>query len=287
MNMTETGLILEGGARRGVFTSGVLDYFMEKNLYLPYVAGASAGACNAIDYVSRQIGRTRDCMIPKVRSERYVSVRKTLKKRTLFDMDMVFDEFPRKIYPFDFETYFQSSMTCDIVVTNCLTGKAEYVDERQDRERLLKLVRASSSLPVLTKIVEIDGVPYCDGGVADAVPLFHAMRNGRRRNIVVLTRNPGYRKTYSARSQRIYNVALRQYPNLRRVLAERHIGYNRLMEYLEKQEREKTGRVLVIRPTMPIIRRAENNKDRLNAFYLHGYRTARAMWDEIRRFTEA
>lgn len=284
--MTETGLILEGGARRGVFTSGVLDYFMEKNLYLPYVAGASAGACNAIDYVSRQIGRTRDCMIPKVPSERYVSVRKTLKKRTLFDMDMVFDEFPRKIYPFDFETYFQSSMKCDIVVTNCLTGKAEYVDDRQDRERLLKLVRASSSLPVLTKIVEVDGVPYCDGGVADAVPLFHAMRNGHRKNIVVLTRNPGYRKTYSARSQRIYNVALRGYPNLRRVLAGRHIAYNRLMEYLEKQEREKTGRVLVIRPTMPVIRRAENNKDRLNAFYLHGYRTARAMWDEILRFVE-
>lgn len=286
MNMTETGLILEGGARRGVFTSGVLDYFMEKNLYLPYVAGASAGACNAIDYVSRQIGRTRDCMIPKVPSERYVSVRKTLKKRTLFDMDMVFDEFPRKIYPFDFETYFRSSIKCDIVVTNCLTGKAEYVDDRQDRERLLKLVRASSSLPVLTKIVEVDGVPYCDGGVADAVPLFHAMRNGHRKNIVVLTRNPGYRKTYSARSQRIYNVALRGYPNLRRVLAERHIAYNRLMEYLEKQEREKTGRVLVIRPTMPVIRRAENNKDRLNAFYLHGYRTARAMWDEILRFVE-
>lgn len=284
--MTETGLILEGGARRGVFTSGVLDYFMEKNLYLPYVAGASAGACNAIDYVSRQIGRTRDCMIPKVPSERYVSVRKTLKKRTLFDMDMVFDEFPRKIYPFDFETYFRSSIKCDIVVTNCLTGKAEYVDDRQDRERLLKLVRASSSLPVLTKIVEVDGVPYCDGGVADAVPLFHAMRNGHRKNIVVLTRNPGYRKTYSARSQRIYNVALRGYPNLRRVLAERHIAYNRLMEYLEKQEREKTGRVLVIRPTMPVIRRAENNKDRLNAFYLHGYRTARAMWDEILRFVE-
>ena len=87
--MTETGLILEGGARRGVFTSGVLDYFMEQGLYLPYVAGASAGACNAIDYVSRQIGRTRDCMIPKVRSERYVSVGKTLRNQTLFDMYMV------------------------------------------------------------------------------------------------------------------------------------------------------------------------------------------------------
>lgn len=285
--MTETGLILEGGARRGVFTSGVLDYFMEQGLYLPYVAGASAGACNAIDYVSRQIGRTRDCMIPKDRSERYVSVGKTLRNRTLFDMDMVFDEFPRKIYPFDFDTYFHSSMKCDIVVTNCLTGQAEYMDDRQDKERLLQVVRASSSLPVLTRIVEIDGIPYCDGGVADAVPLFHAMKNGHRKNIVILTRNPGYRKSYSARSQRIYRVALGRYPKLRRTLAERHIAYNRLMEYLERQEREKTGRVLVLRPTLPPIRRAENNKRRLNEFYRHGYYMARARWDEIRRFVES
>ena len=285
--MTETGLILEGGARRGVFTSGVLDYFMEHGLYLPYVAGASAGACNAIDYVSRQIGRTRDCMIPKERSERYVSVGRTLRKRTLFDMDMVFDEFPRRTYPFDFETYFASPIRCDIVLTNCLTGKAEYVDERADKERLLKLVRASSSLPVLTKIVVVDGVPYCDGGVADSVPLFHAMRNGHKKNIVILTRNPGYRKSYSARSQRIYRVALRGYPELRRTLAERHIAYNRLMAYLEEQEREKTGRVLVIRPTLPPIRRAETNKGRLNAFYLHGYEMAKARWKEIKHFVES
>lgn len=285
--MTETGIILEGGARRGVFTSGVLDYFMEQGLYLPYVAGASAGACNAIDYVSKQIGRTRDCMIPKDRSESYVSVGKTLRKHTLFDMDMVFDEFPRKIYPFDFETYFQSPIRCDIVVTNCLTGKAEYLDDRQDRERLLKIVRASSSLPVLTKIVEVDGVPYCDGGVADAVPLFHAMRNGHRKNIVILTRNPGYRKAFSARSQRIYDVALRQYPNLRKTLAERHIPYNKLMDYLERQEREQTGRVLVIRPTLPHIRRAEKNKEKLNAYYKHGYYMARDMWPEIQRFIES
>lgn len=284
--MSETGIILEGGARRGVFTSGVLDYFMEQGVYLPYVAGASAGACNAIDYVSKQIGRTRDCMIPKDRSESYVSVSKTLRKHTLFDMDMVFDEFPRTTYPFDFDTYFQSPMQCDIVVTNCLTGKAEYLDERQDKERLLKIVRASSSLPVLTKIVEIDGIPYCDGGVADAVPLFHAMRNGHKKNIVVLTRNPGYRKTFSARSQRIYNVALRQYPNLLETLANRHIAYNKLMEYLEQQEREKTGRVLVIRPTLPHIHRAEKNKEKLNAYYKHGYYMAKEMWPEIQKFME-
>lgn len=284
--MTDTGLILEGGARRGVFTSGVLDFFMEKGLYLPYVAGASAGACNAIDYVSRQIGRTRDCMIPKDRSESYVSFGKTLRKHTLFDMDMVFDEFPRKTYPFDFDTYFQSSIQCEMVVTNCLTGKAEYLDDRQDRDRLLKIVRASSSLPVLTKIVEVDGIPYCDGGVADPIPLFHAMKKGYRRNIVILTRGQGYRKTYSARAHRVYRVALRRYPELRQILDTRHVVYNKLMDYLELQERENTGRVLVFRPELPTIGRAEQNKDKLNAFYLHGYHMAQERWDEVKAFVE-
>lgn len=285
--MTETGLILEGGARRGVFTSGVLDFFMEQDVTFPYVAGASAGACNAIDFISDQIGRTRDCMIPKDRSENYVSVRKTLRKHTLFDMDMIFDEFPRTKYPFDFDTYFQSPTECDIVVTNCLTGKPEYLDERADKERLLKIVRASSSLPVLAKVVDLDGVPYCDGGMADPVPLFHAMRNGHKKNIVVLTRNRGYRKAFSARSQRIYNLALREYPNLLETLANRHVTYNKIMDYLELQENEKTGRVLVIRPTLPDIGRAEKNKDKLNAYYKHGYYMAKEMWPQIQEFIES
>ncbi len=279
--MPQVALVLEGGARRGLFTSGVLDYFMEHGLYLPYVTGSSAGACNANSYISRQIGRMAACTIPKDKSEDFLKVKSMLHKRTMLDMDLLFDDFPNKIYPFDFETYAQSPIRCDYTVTNCLTGQVEYMDEREDRERLLKIVRASSSLPVMSKMVEIDGVPYCDGGVADAVPLFHAMKQGYRKNIVILTRGFGYRKHFSKRSQRLYQAALRKYPKLVETLATRHIKYNRLMEYLEQQEREKTGRVLVIRPSMPVISRLERNRKKLGDFYMHGYRTAEAMWPQI------
>lgn len=279
--MPQVALVLEGGARRGLFTSGVLDYFMEHGLYLPYVTGSSAGACNANSYISRQIGRMASCSIPKDQSEDFVNLRSMVCKHSMLDMDLLFDDFPNTIYSFDFETYFQSPIRCDYTVTNCLTGQVEYMDERVDRERLLKIVRASSSLLVMSKMVEIDGVPYCDGGVADAVPLFHAMKLGYQKNIVILTRGFGYRKAYSARSQKLYQVLLRKYPKLLDTLATRHIKYNRLMDYLEKQEREKTGRVFVIRPSVPVISRLERDRKKLGDFYMHGYRTAEAMWPQI------
>jgi len=289
MDMTKDGLqpmppvalVLEGGARRGLFTSGVLDYFMEHGLYLPYVTGSSAGACNANSYISRQIGRMASCSIPKDKSEDFVNLRSMVRKHSILDMDLLFDDFPNTIYPFDFETYFQSPIRCDYTVTNCFTGQVEYMDERVDRDRLLKIVRASSSLPVMSKTMEIDGVPYCDGGVADAVPLFRAMKLGYHKNIVILTREFGYRKAFSARSQKLYQVLLRKYPKLLKTLATRHIKYNRLMEYLEKQEREKTGRVFVIRPSVPVISRLERDRKKLGDFYMHGYRTAEAMWPQI------
>ena len=280
-------LVLEGGARRGLFTSGVLDYFMEQGLYLPYVVGSSAGACNANSYVSKQIGRMSACGIPSSKSEDMVNLKSILRKGTLLDMDMLFDEFPNKRYPFDFETYTNSPIRCEYTVTNCLTGQVEYMDEREDQDRLLNIVRASSSLPVMTKMVEIDGVPYCDGGVADAVPLFRAMKQGYQKNIVILTREAGYRKSFSARSHKLNQWALRKYPNLLDTLATRHIKYNRLMEYLEQQEREKTGRVLVIRPSVPVISRLERDRKKLGDFYMHGYRTAEAMWPQILKYVGA
>lgn len=285
--MTETALILEGGARRGIFTSGVLDCFMEHGIYLPYVVGASAGACNANSYASKQIGRMRDCTIPINKADDSISLRRMIKNRSLFDMDLLFDEYPKKQYPFDFDTYAASPIRCEYAVTNCRTGKAEYLDEREDRERLFQIVRASSSLPVLAKTVEIDGVPYCDGGVADAVPLFRAMKQGYQKNIVVLTRRKGYRKAASSRSQKVYEAALKEYPDLLKTLEQRHISYNRLMDYIDLQEENQTGRVLVIRPALPEIGRAEKNKDKLNAYYKHGYYMAKEMLPQIRSYLES
>ena len=123
--MTEAGLVLEGGATRGVFTSGALDYLMEKDLYFSYVVGVSAGSCNAVDYVSKQIGRTRDCMIHRGKEySYYYGLKDFVKERSLLDMDMIFNKYPNELFPFDFDTYFSNGMTCEIVTTNCLTGNA-------------------------------------------------------------------------------------------------------------------------------------------------------------------
>ena len=157
--MVKATLVLEGGANRGVFTSGVLDYLMGKELYMSNVIGVSAGACNAVDYVSKQAGRSRECVIHREKEYDYVyGLKKTLKEKALMDMDMLFDKFPNEIYPFDFETYFASDMECELGVTNCITGAAEYLSEDKDPERLMKICRASSSMPLAAPIGSNRGV---------------------------------------------------------------------------------------------------------------------------------
>ena len=169
-------MVLEGGATRGVFTSGALDYLMEKDVYLSHVIGVSAGSCNGVDYVSRQPGRTRDCMIQKDKEYNYYfGLKDFIKEKSVLDMDMVFDRYPNEIFPFDFDTYFASEMECEIVITNCVTGRAEYRTEEEDRDMLMRLCRASSSMPLLAPMVNIDGVPYLDGGLADSIPIERAL----------------------------------------------------------------------------------------------------------------
>jgi len=163
--MKNAALVLEGGATRGVFTTGVLDCLMEKDLYLSHVIGVSMGACNAISYVSRQKGRTKNCLIHENNSDYdfYYDWKDMIKEKSIMNMDMLFDKYPKEIFPFDFETYFSSETECELVTTNCNTGKAEYMTEREDAERLMQIARASSSMPFASPIVMIDDIPYLDG----------------------------------------------------------------------------------------------------------------------------
>lgn len=221
-------LVLEGGATRGVFTSGALDYLMEKDQYFSHVIGVSAGSCNAVDYVSKQPGRTRDCMIHKDKEySYYYGFREFIKEKSILDMDMVFDKYPKEIFPFDYETYFASDMTCEIVTVNCETGKAEYMTEDHDFDRLMKICRASSSMPLVSPIVNIDEVPYLDGGIADSIPLRRAMELGNKKIVLILTRNPGYRKKPISKGMAgIYRKAYKKYPNLVRAAIRRNHVYN-------------------------------------------------------------
>lgn len=264
-------LVLEGGATRGVFTSGALDFLMEKEFYTTDVIGVSAGACNATDYVSRQIGRTKKCMIHKEKEyDYYLGFRKMFKEKSMMDMDMIFDRYPNELIPFDFDTYFESEISCEQVVTNCETGKAEYLTETKDKERLLKITRASSSMPLAAPIVRIDGVPYLDGGLADSVPIQRALKKERDKIIVILTRNEGYRKKKPSLGEtRIYRAAYKKYPELVRTILRRPYIYNKQMELIEQLE--KNGDIFVLRPKIKTISRLEKNYDRLTSFYEHGY----------------
>lgn len=284
--MHHATMILEGGATRGVFTSGVLDYLMEKEFYTSHVIGVSAGSCNGVDYVSRQPGRTRDCMIHREKEYSYYQgVRKFLKDKSLLNMDMIFERYPNEIYPFDYDTFFASNMKCEIVTTNCVTGKAEYMEEHSDRERLMRLCRASSSMPLASPMVNIDGVPYLDGGVADSVPIRHALKSGNAKIIVVLTRNPGYRKKpVSKGTAKLYRKAYKSYPKMAACAVHRNRMYNRTMELVEKLEAE--GRIYVIRPMVPTVSRLERDYDKLMSFYEHGYALMKKEYANLLRYME-
>ena len=269
--MKKATLILEGGATRGVFTSGILDYMMERELYLSHVIGVSAGSCNAVDYVSRQIGRTRDCMIHKEKEQDYYNgIRKFIKERSIMNMDMIFERYPNEIYPFDFDTYFASEIQCEIVTTNCLTGKAEYMTEASDGSRLMKICRASSSMPLVSPIVNVDGVPYLDGGLADSVPIRRALEMENEKIVVVLTRNLSYRKKIPPKAiARLYRKAYSSYPNLVRTILRRNQMYNRTLN--EIRALEEKGRIFVMRPQIAAISKLERNNDTILAFYQPGY----------------
>lgn len=279
--MKKGTLILEGGAVRGVFTSGVLDYLMEKDVYLSHVVGVSAGTCNGVNYVSRQIGRTKKCMIHQEDEyDYYMGIRRFIKEKSLLNMDMIFDKFPNEIFPFDYDTYFRSEVFTEWVTTNCITGKAEYMDDRANKERLMKICRASSSMPLISPIVNIDGVPYLDGGLSDSIPIRRAMKYGNRKMVIVLTKNKGYRKKFVTKARRkLYESAYKKYPELVKTLMKRPVMYNRTLEKIEQLEEK--GKIFVIRPETMMISRLERNVEKQEEFYRHGYEVMEKKYDKL------
>lgn len=282
--MKKGTLILEGGAVRGVFTSGVLDYLMEKDLYFSHVVGVSAGTCNGVNYVSRQIERTKKCMIHQEDEyDYYMGIRKFIKEKSLLNMDIIFDKFPNEIFPFDYDTYFNSDIYTEWVTTNCLTGKAEYMDSRDSKEQLMKICRASSSMPLISPIVNIDGIPYLDGGLSDSIPIRRAMKYGNKKMVIVLTKNKGYRKKFVTKAKRkLYESAYKKYPELVKTLIKRPVIYNRTLDKIEQLEEE--GKIFVIRPEVAMISRLERNMEKLEEFYRHGHEEMERRYDELTEY---
>lgn len=280
--MKKAGLILEGGANRGIFTAGVLDYFREQNLYLPYVVSVSIGSCNAMDYLSKQTGRTKSCIIPGGRNTPPIHWKHIRSKRSMVNMDLIFDEYPNSLVPFDYETCFASETVCEYVATNCSSGQAEYLTETKDKNRLMSVCRASCSMPYFSPMVLLDGVPYLDGGIADAIPIRRAISSGYENNIVILTREKGYRKKVSKAASFLNQKFYRDYPELIQALESRFSRYNETCSYLEELESE--GKVLLICPSKVLAGRMDNDAARLEEFYRQGYEMAKNRGNEIRKF---
>lgn len=264
----QTGLVLEGGGMRGVFTSGVLDGFMKYQLYFKYVVAVSAGACNGLSYMSRQPRRARISNIDYLARYDYIGLRHLVTQGCIFDQKLLYDKFPNVYIPFDYDTYFANADQFEMVTTNCQTGRAMYLTEQSNRQRLLDVVRASSSLPYVSKIVNVDGTPMLDGGIVDSIPVVRAMETGHSQNVVVLTRNKGYRS--QEKDRKIPPFVYRNYPRLRVVLSHRVAAYNQQLDLVDQLEAE--GKIVCIRPIRPMeVGRMEKDTDKLERLYEEGF----------------
>jgi predicted patatin/cPLA2 family phospholipase len=265
---SNTGLVLEGGGMRGVFTSGVLDAFMKHDLYFNYVVAVSAGACNGMSYISRQPRRARVSNIDYLARYDYIGLRHLVTQGCIFDAKLLYDKFPNSYIPFDFDTFFNSPSTFEMVTTNCLTGRPMYLTEKHDRQRALDVVRASSSLPYVSKIVTVDGIPMLDGGIVDSIPVMRAMETGHSKNVVVLTRNKGYRT--SGNDHKIPHFVYKNYPRLRVVLSHRLEAYNKQLDLIDQLE--ASGQIVCIRPKKPMeVTRMEKDTEKLERLYEEGF----------------
>lgn len=263
-----TGLVLEGGGMRGVFTSGVLDGFMKHDLYFRYVVAVSAGACNGMSYMSHQPRRARISNIDYLARYNYIGIRHLVTQGCIFDRELLYDKFPNQYLPFDFDTFFNNQCTFEMVTTNCRTGQAMYLSEKHDRQRALDIVRASSSLPYVSKIVEVDGIPMLDGGIVDSIPVQRAIDTGHPFNVVVCTRNKGYRET--GRDYKIPRFIYRNYPRLRVALSRRIAAYNKQLEMIDRME--AAGQIICIRPERPMeVTRMAKDTAKLERLYEEGF----------------
>ena len=276
---TATGLVLEGGGMRCIFTVGVLDCLMDNQLWFPYVIGVSAGASNGISYISQQRGRSYFSNIELLKKHNYIGLKHLLKGNGYIDLHFLFYEYPDKYYPFDFEAYKKYPGRFVMVTSNCLTGQAEYIEEKQDYKRTLDACKASCTLPVMCPISYVDDIPMVDGGVCDAIPIRHAVQDGFTQNVIVLTRNKGYRKP--DKEFHLPSFIYHQYPAIQEKLRLRYKNYNQTLDYIDSLEAE--GKVLVIRPEKPLqVTRTERNTAKLQDLYEEGYACAQQLKEQLK-----
>lgn len=281
--MYEAGLVLEGGGMKGMYTAGVLDYFLEKDIAFANCYGVSMGACNLCSYVSGQKTRALHAVIDHLGDKNYCGLHSFLTTGEIFNADMCYNRIPNELNPYDYEAAERYPGRAVAVMTDVETGKPVYY-ELKDMHKDIVAVQASSSMPLVSKFVEIDGRKYLDGGIADCIPIMHSLKEGNRKNVVVMTKEIGYeRKPFEMLGA--VKVRYHKYPYLIHDMAIRHTRYNRTVKFLEKEQAR--GNVFVIRPRQASkVGRLEKDEKRLTALYQEGYEDAKRCYDSMITYLE-
>lgn len=277
-----TALILEGGGMRSMYTAGVLDYFVKKDMFFEYNIGVSAGASMAASYLSRQFRRNHRVTTKYIKDKRYLSLSNYIRRKEVFGMDFVYHYIPTYLEPFDFEAFDKAEENFVVVTTDCETGEAVYFDKNEMKGSLLTALEATSSLPLMANPVNYKGHTLLDGGIVDPIPVNKAMDDGYKKQVLILTRPQSYRKKQS-RFSKVFK--LKAYPKVNHLMEIRYKHYNKTLEWIETEEEK--GNIFVIRPEDTLsVDRIEKDPKKLDALYKQGYEDAKKTYKKLKEYVE-
>lgn len=280
----KSGLVLEGGAHRAIYSAGVLDVFMENNLTFDGVVGVSAGAIHGGSFVSGQKGRNIGYTLKYCEDKRYMSFYSLITTGDLVGKKFCYEEIPDVLVPFDYEAFKKSATKFYVTCSNLETGRAELI-ECKDLKKQMDALRASASMPFVSHIVEIDGQKYLDGGICDSIPLREFQKLGYKKCVVVATRPAGYKKGPNPLSG-LAKIIYRKYPNFIKAICLRHNHYN--SELADLKALAERGKILLIQPSESLkISRMEKDKEKIKAMYELGRKDALAALPKIKKFLQA
>ena len=281
--MYQAGLVLEGGGMKGMYTCGVLEFFLEKGIMFSHCYGVSAGACHMCSYLSGQKRRAYHVGVDYLDCRDYCSTRSLLRTGDLFNKDMCYELIPDYLNPYDYDAFNRYEGKAYAVVTNIVSGRAEYLQLR-DMKKDIEMIRASCSLPLVSRNVKIGNQLYLDGGLSDSIPIRKSIQDGNQKNVVIMTKEMGYHKEKSS-VLKLIKLAYLKYPKVYELMKNRHISYNETLDYLKEQE--DCGRAFVIRPkTKSSVGRIEKNKEKLTALYEQGYHEAEEKYEALLAYLE-
>lgn len=283
MEQTST-LILEGGALRGVYTSGVLDALMEHGIYIPNVVGVSAGSLNALSYLSHQPGRSQEINTKYIHDARYMGPSHLLKTFSFFNFDFIFNEVFHDLVPFDYDAFYHSEQSMWAVATDCRTGKPIFYHDKEMGEEFFTACRASSSMPLLCSMIRV-GTDVClDGGISCAIPLPEELPFESGKKVFVLTRQKGAKKSeQSPTIEKMYRRRYKKHPELMEACLNQPEDYNRRIERIE--ELEAAGEIFVLRPQTPVtVGHTERDMEKLQTLYEQGYQETLEQMDALKAY---